>query len=74
MYIFVKQELGWFDFAQFPKVFDTVYMIGPVGKNVVIIFDTTMLLIAIIVQPVIVPAYIAVNDGIGADILLYNWQ
>ena len=48
-------------------------MIGSVGKNVVIMFDTIMLLIAIIDQSVIGPATIAINDGIGIGMTLYNW-
>ena len=66
-------ELSQSDFTQTPKVFDTVYVVGPVGKNVVIMFDAIMLLIAIIDQSVIDPTAIAINDCIGISMTLCNW-
>ncbi len=65
-------KLNQSDFTQTPKVLDTVYVIGSVVKNVVIMFDTIMLLIAIIDLSVIDPATITINDCIGIGMTLYN--
>lgn len=65
-------ELGQSHLAKPPEVLDTVDMVVPIGKYVVVMLYPVMLLIAIVYQSVVGSVSVAINNSIGVGTALDN--